>query len=122
MIDYSVLSDEEVNMAVASNLKQVTRILKPFIENKNTSVQLVKDGKWCWFDPCNNTSDAWSIITGNEIGILPPHDKSDNEWVAFKKVIKIFNNIIECEIAYKHKNPLRAAMIVFLMMQENTHD
>lgn len=122
MTDYSVLSDFEINALVASNLKQVTRILKPFTENKNTGVQFVKDGKWCWFDPCNNASDAWSIIKENEIGILPQYDELNNQWVAFKKVIKVFNNIIQCEIGYKHVNPLRAAMIVFLMIQENNHD
>lgn len=117
-IDYSQLSDFEINMLVASNLKQITRILKPFVDNENKSVHVVKDGVWCWFNPCNNWSDAGPIIVENKIGVIPPYDEHSDKWVTLNKVDKIFGNVIECDIAYAHTNPLRAAMIVFLEMQK----
>ena len=59
-------------------------------------------------DYCNNPSDAWPIIMENKITIFSPDDTHDNLlWMA--------------ELSYFHsfdENPLRAAMIVFIMMRE----
>ena len=56
-------------------------------------------------DYCNNASDAWPIIYGNHISII-----NDYGWGAYHRRTGIESSM--------HVNPLRAAMIVFLMMQE----
>ena len=66
-------------------------------------------------DYCNKPSDAWPIILENKIGIDTIGFKGGEERVWW------------AELAYdeygsnhyaEHENPLRAAMIVFLMMGE----
>ncbi len=64
-------------------------------------------------DYCNNPSDAWPIISRNLIGTSPDEDGVTchfyGDWTA-----RAFCSQICCT----HKNPLRAAMIVFLMMKD----
>ena len=64
--------------------------------------------KYGEFDPCNNPSDAWPIIIKNEISIVFMPD----EWEC--------HALINNDEAFNttNKNPLRATMIVFLMMSE----
>lgn len=72
-------------------------------------------------DYCNRIEDAWPVITGNNISIVA----TDSEWIALPDNAVIdgitgdATSMIyvgdECIIS---KNPLRAAMIVFLKMQE----
>ena len=57
-------------------------------------------------DYCNNPSDAWPIVMEYKIDIQ--HRDGFNTPCAK-----------HCEHMYPEKNPLRAAMIVFLMMQES---
>lgn len=58
-------------------------------------------------DYCNNPSDAWPIILVNRINIYASEGPDFMPWMA------------GCAgFVLSHKNPLRAAMIVFLMMQE----
>lgn len=56
-------------------------------------------------DYCNNPSDAWPIIMENKIDV----QHRDGFNVPCAK---------HCEHMSAHKHPLRAAMIVYLMMQE----
>lgn len=59
-------------------------------------------------DYCNNPADAWPIIQSAKISLI----KTDDDcWTAFE-----WKND-ENEIW--HKNPLRSAMIVYLMMNED---
>lgn len=59
-------------------------------------------------DYCNNPSDAWPIILENNIWIQPDMI-GDGFW-----------HCMDCndDIHAKDKNPLRAAMIVYLMMKD----
>lgn len=65
------------------------------------------------FDPCNSPADAWQIIVDNGISleciVVNRHEKT---WRAQFKPAYVKHRM-------NHKNPLRAAMIVFLMMQES---
>ena len=66
-------------------------------------------------DYCNNPSNAWPIILENRIRLSP--NPTSELWTAENDIILYpFENggmnFVE------HKNPLRAAMIVFLMMGE----
>lgn len=66
-------------------------------------------------DYCNNPSDAWPIILENEISLIDPElCGSIPDWCAVKFIPEYGVKNVEVY----HKNPLRAAMIVFLMMQE----
>jgi len=110
-MDYSKMSDKEINklVAFAFGCKEVVPDIfmsddrrYEFDKPKN------KSGNKFYFDPCNNPAEAWPIIEANAISIewrrqfnLPPIAKGANthQWHA-------------------DSNPLRAAMVVYLMMQE----
>lgn len=113
-MDYSKLSDAEINklVALAKGAYEVAECL--FVDDvrryqfhppKNKGEQKF------FFDPCNNPADAWPIITANKISIyaMSEADKRGG-WGA---------EAFHPNDAYSfNDNPLRAAMTVFLMMQE----
>lgn len=100
MTDYSQLSDFEIN-------KRVFNILM-----KGRSWDRQGNGS---FNYCNNPTDAWPIIVENKIMLSPRC--ADDEWKA--QIYLGREDIFDNYASAWHKNPLRAAMIVFLMMQEN---
>ena len=57
-------------------------------------------------DFCNNPSDAWPIIVDNHISI---ENRKNKDALA----------LVKGDAPYNHENPLRAAMIVYLMMNED---
>lgn len=65
---------------------------------------------WKEFDPCNSWADAGPIILANRITISAPmkYDQP-TEWLAYSSS--------DSDICVYQPNPLRAVMIVFLMMQ-----
>ncbi|RXW27743.1 hypothetical protein DM877_17855 [Enterobacter cloacae] len=102
-MDYSQLSDFEINKRVAKSIYSVS-----FMEPLSRTVSV--SGEKRLFDPCNNPADAWPIIESNRISIRNRYEgdwKAENEWGESS-----FH--VAC-------NPLRAAMIVFLMMQDANH-
>jgi len=66
------------------------------------------------FNPCNNPADAWPIITEHRI-MLNPYC-ADELWKC--EVPCLFDGFMTTYAAAYDKNPLRAAMVVYLMMQE----
>lgn len=109
MKNYSEMSDKKINVGVAFHLGLSTVIL-------------AENGQ---FDPCNNPSDAWPIIVENKITIIACIDS----WVACPAGSVIDGDTSEpMEMMYCNswgsatcvagKNPLRTAMIVFLMMKD----
>ena len=96
MKDYSAMSDFEINLAVG-------KIASPnFLRNY-----------------CDNPADAWIIITGNKISII--HDGGENEYTAcdgFKFESGCWDLASTPEHYHTHTNPLRAAMVTFLMMKD----
>lgn len=124
MTDYSQLSDFEINSAVHN-----ARLIEPYslvfmgddriAWTKENGDQIITDKvpytKNGVHDYCNNWSDAGPIIAENMISICAyqranPGMVRESWWEADK-----FGEHIT-----RDKNPLRAAMIVFLMMQENS--
>lgn len=103
MTDYSQMSDFEINKAVAFHIGLATVI---FAENGD-------------FAPCSNPADSWPIIIENKIAIIP--DSADGEWVAFNEFTLYEGDWMFASDPERHvngSNPLRAAMIVFLMMKD----
>lgn len=94
--DYSKMSDFEINCRVHSEVMEISG-LDSFKAK----------------DYCNNPADAWQIIVNNSISleciVVNRHEKT---WRAQFKTAYVKHRV-------NHKNPLRAAMIVFLMMQES---
>ena len=109
-MDYEQASDFEINKAVGLSIG-----LKPWdlqIASDDTALihELGREGVYygrARFDPCNNPSDAWPIIIENKIcidnSILIDGWRAKHTWK---------------EVGYLDENPLRAVMIVYLMMGE----
>ena len=97
-MNYAEMSDFEINKAVAATC------LGEWYDNGTCLVKCDDDDRSI-FNPCNSWTDAGPIILENRIGLTPSVDI----WHAYSDEEDFI-----CSIA----NPLRAAMIVFLMMHE----
>lgn len=105
---YSKMSDAEIGRRVAAACKLDGGAYY------NGSTMIVKNGVWATFDPCNNPADTWPIIVDNKITIHAPMKYDEpQEWLAF--------DVHDSDTDFKDINPLRAAMIVFLLMQESAN-
>jgi len=119
-MDYSKMSDFEINKLVATTTGAKVRESFAFVNTgedisghyqEKVLVREITNNPTHWkcYDPCNNASDAWPIIVSKRISINPVlHTK----WMA--------EDYLE-EISHIDTNPLRAAMIVFLIMQESAN-
>lgn len=111
-MDYSKLSDFEINGRVARATQKIGDFTQARGKTLIHDYEDVGEFKnicvgWKEFDPCNNAADAWPIILCNRITLMPA-SKGD-KWMA---------QVFDHAIADVSTNPLRSAMIVFLMMQE----
>jgi hypothetical protein len=98
-VDYSKLSDFEINKLV---VKSKWPELVTYEQFGKVRVQVVDNDDF-YFD-FNNPNDAWPIIIDNEISLICQHCK----WTATD---------MSGPAKYWNENPLRAAMIVYLMMK-----
>lgn len=103
-------SNYEINKAVAETFGYVVKaqIGKNdfvFIDQPDFDLQIE-------FDYCNQWEDAGPIIQDNEIGIRPPDILSPG-WMASNSA----NGKNNSDIFVSNKNPLRAAMEVYLMIK-----
>lgn len=104
-MNYEKLSDFEINKAVAINRGGY----QGHVEHMEHGVkESNRDSHGIFYferDYCNNPSDAWPIIKSNHINI---GWAGDEEWFARTvHTAKVFD-----------ANPLRAAMIVYLMIKD----
>lgn len=123
MKDYGKMSDFEINSAVHNIALDLGYRLE-FIGNgvvkwsngaeviTTTYIGYQKNGL---HDYCNNPSDAWPIIHGNDIMLNP--NCADELWKAEQGFREKPSGFYDVATAY-NKNPLRAAMIVYLMMKD----
>lgn len=115
-MNYNEMADHDINKLVAESLGK-TVVPNTFFET-NDKYMLKKwtddkehvDGGFYYSSHmpnyCNNPADAWSIIVDNRISLFPT-SYTKQGWQAEHAIHGVV----------KHKNPLRAAMIVFLMMK-----
>jgi len=104
-MNYSEMSDFEINEAVSKTLLS---------EAANPNARFVAIG-----DYCRSWADAGPII--QKYGIAIAFDEFEQEWVAFSEFRfdkAGWDMEVEPKKYHHNKDPLRAAMIVFLMMQE----
>lgn len=118
---YENMSEFEINKCVAEKLGFKVRVSSWAIAEKDELLPYCEFLKGDVYyidtpaenielpDYCSNSSDAWSIILENKISIEFRDQKSLNP--VAKRFGSNSHNIAD-------KNPLRAAMIVFLMMNE----
>lgn len=64
-------------------------------------------------DYCNKPADMWPIMLKNGIGIVAENGKLIGATTSSQQYYEPYGDII---YSYDHVNPLRAAAIVFLMM------
>ena len=104
---YEEMSDFEINKQVAINRGgyqgHVEHMQHGVKESDRASHGLLFTER----DYCNNPSDAWPIILANRINVYASEGPDFMPWMAGRDGFMVSN-----------KNPLRAAMIVFIMMQE----
>ena len=129
MKDYASMSDFEINRRVAIALDIDMHFYIPESEDSFQSGFLSTELGPIWqtsagfvgeftvsngnvFNPCNNPADAWPIITGSMISIRPVGNDG-KLWEA---------SGMDGMKADYDKNPLRAAMVAFLMMKDNEND
>ena len=101
MKNYEAMSDEDLNFEVARHSFDAGWLDRHY--GKEGMVP----------DYCNDWADAGPIIVESKIGIETT--ATSNEWMARTCSTNISNMMFRC---HKDKNPLRAAMIVFLMMKD----
>lgn len=123
-MNYSEMTDFEINCAVAASLGREFFYNSPGELGKRRKSFVIDDvcrdvyesGAWSSdvFDPCKSWADAGPIILANKITISAPMQYDQPEdWLAYPSS--------DSDICVFHPSPLRAAMIVFLMMQEQTN-
>jgi len=110
MTDYSKMSDFEINLRVAEIVIDYDCISR--LPHTDMAVHWGDGANWHTFNPCNNPADAWPIIVDNGISldciVVNRHEKT---WRAQFNPAYVKHHMND-------KNLRRAAMIVFLMMQE----
>ena len=123
MKDYASMSDFEINKSVADIAMNGVWHVKPSHPDNDTGGWLYGSNGIQTYelpDYCNNPADAWPIIIGQKLSLI----NADDEWlcvpdyatvdgVAGEDIQKIYFSY-----GYVDANPLRCAMIVFLMMKE----
>jgi hypothetical protein len=98
MMEYSQLSDRDIDALV----------LQVIYGNQAKDKDIMRAWLRGGFKYTTNPADAWPIIDRNRIGVMPSEMKAKELWISTSG---------KGSYSY-HENPLRAAMIVFLMMQE----
>ncbi|EAA7276401.1 DUF2591 domain-containing protein [Salmonella enterica] len=121
-MDYSELSDKEINKLVAFALgckEVVPDIFMDDVRRYEFDKPKNKSGNKFYFDPCNSPADAWPIIVEHEISIIK--DSGLHMWCSTDKAYWCDGCEWQISQEIMDANPLRAAMIVFLMMQESAN-
>lgn len=108
-MDYTQLSDAELNLEVAKIMYAGDVVYTPYKHRDDAEV-FHKNGLSTMVAYCNFWKDAGPIIENNQISLDSIYEGGPR-WLSFAGEDGQFRHV--------NSNPLRASMIVFLMMQEN---
>ena len=114
MTDYNAMSKLDINRRVSIALGEYREILDgEFVgvvgDTWYAVNQKTRELEQMFVDYCNNPADAWPIIVENKIRLTPRI--SDDRWGAL---------YVPLLLEHHDENPLRAAMIVYLMIMEGS--
>lgn len=121
-MDYSKMSDKEINKLVAFALgckEVVPDIFMSDDRRYEFDKAKTKSGNKFYFGPCSEITNAWPIMIDNNIGLEKEFSFCCSECSEYYDTGLWEASTPDAEHHCVHKNPLRAAMIVFLMMQES---
>ncbi len=126
-MNYSEMTDFEINCAVACGMgfegmvffDVDSSICSGPVWNIASCVtdDSIRVSRGNAFNPCNSWADAGPIIEINAIGLGASRPGDSRDWIAY-----CWKGNHCGEVRVKNSNPLRAAMIAFLMMQENNDE
>lgn len=107
MNKYTELSDFEINLLVAQSVLPETQY--DVIKQTMDIIQFLVDGSFGYrfFDPCNNPSDAMPIVFESGISLI-------SDW----NEVGVWGATNQPWYSSENKNPLRAAMEVYLMIKD----
>ncbi|HIE3985896.1 TPA: phage protein NinX family protein [Serratia marcescens] len=114
MTDYSKMSDKEINHSVLAIFEpDIEHMMLGGNETHFYHCGITGDGYHQIDIPdyCNNPAYAWPIIFENKISIISMYSGGDS-WQVDAGEDEEF-------VLHNQSNPLRAAMIVFLMMKDS---
>jgi len=113
-MNYTQMTEKQINESVAKALGATickSSFGTPYLKPDFNVSKLSPGGPVDKFDPCNSWADSGPIIATNKITISAPMKYDDpSDWLAYPSS--------DSDIFVSHPNPLRASMIVFLMMKE----
>lgn len=114
MKNYECMSDFEINKRVFKAIVGAKPLGYPHNAD-GRSVGNEENGNYRWYDYCNNPADAWPIIVKYEVDVI--QNNGQDCPLATNSAVMMFrgDDVFICQ----HENPLRAAMIVFLKMNED---
>lgn len=115
-MDYSKLSDFEINKLVADKLGVYHDGWSHLINGHSNEVPVMVNDSVFWADYCNDACSAWPIILENKIDIRFEAGFM-NKWES-QHVKHLDDYDIDIIGSNYDENPLRAAMITFLKMKE----
>ena len=111
-MNYEAMSDDEINYEVAKHSFDAE-----WLERHYGKEGMIPDY-------CNDVEDAWQVIFENKISMCT-HLLGDGSWSAKHDVVVLCQEngtIMVHSFTSNHKNPLRAAMIVYLMLKDAKND
>lgn len=110
---YNQITDAELNRAVAKIMHPGDQVITPYRHRDDAEIFHSKNGLSTRVDYCNSWTDAGPVIEDHQISVDAIYEGGPR-WLSFAGDDGQFRHVCP--------NPLRAAMIVFLMMQENKHE
>ena len=111
MKDYAEMSDQQINQLVGCKVGEMQLGARSACcIGSDGNVLVLKGRMWKVFDPCNKPADAWPIIVENKLSIYPNSERWGVEGPNSDDPFHF------------DENPLRCAMIVFLMMKESENE
>lgn len=114
------LNEYELNKLVAKRICPDLEIAFPGDFPESSKVRFISkvDFDAPDVDYCNNISDTWPIIIENGISLIKL--KKVEDYFAAEDIVQGNGLAIGATYHTSNKNPLRAAMIVFLLMKGET--
>lgn len=113
MKDYASMTDFELNLILAKKILDWDDIVTKPREGWQTAVSWADGYNWYDFDACHDWDVVGPLLVEHNISLtIKNRYFSNRSWVATEVTSNVEPKTSE------HPNPLRAVIIVFLMMEE----